>query len=156
MNIHRLQYAQTIPADIQTAWAFFSDPCNLCRITPEWLCFDIRFVSPGEMYSGMIIEYEIRAIARISMYWLTEITHVKKPYFFVDEQRLGPYRFWHHQHLFHESSRGTEIIDLVHYALPFGRFSAPVHYFLVRPRLEQIFSFRHKALERIFGSGHVD
>ena len=36
------------------------------------------------------------------MNWVTEITHVKDFEYFVDEQRFGPYKFWHHKHLIKE------------------------------------------------------
>lgn len=150
MALHRLKYAQSLPISTHEAWDFFSDPGNLCRITPEWLCFDIKNPDHGEMYPGMIIEYSIKALAGMPMSWITEITHVNKPDFFVDEQRLGPYRFWHHQHLFRATGQGTEITDLVHYSLHLGYLAEPVHHFLIRPKLLKIFSFRKQALEKIF------
>ena len=85
------------------------------------------------------------------MRWVTEITQVQKPYFFVDEQRLGPYRFWHHQHLIKKVQGGVEMTDLVHYSLYLGPLASPLHVLLVRPRLEEIFSFRRRALTEIFG-----
>jgi ligand-binding SRPBCC domain-containing protein len=139
-----------LPIPIDEAWHFFSNPANLCRITPQWLCFDIRHQDSNEMYPGMIIEYIIKAVAGIPMHWVTEITHVNRPVYFVDEQRLGPYRMWHHQHLFKQTRQGTEMTDLVHYSIYLNFLTRPVHHFMIRPRLEKIFSFRSKALEKIF------
>ena len=34
--------------------------------------------------------------------WVTEITVAEERRAFVDEQRSGPYRFWHHRHSFEE------------------------------------------------------
>ncbi len=150
MPVYRLYYSQVIPASLESAWEFFSLPGNLDRITPEWLKFQIRFSCGDKMYPGMIVEYTIRAIAGIPMRWVTEITHVDKPYMFVDEQRLGPYRFWHHQHLFREAGQGTEVVDLVHYSLPWGNLARPVHYFLIRSRLEEIFAYRQRSLAKIW------
>jgi ligand-binding SRPBCC domain-containing protein len=45
---------------------------------------------------------------------------VREPDFFVDEQRFGPYKFWHHQHLLKDSGSETEMTDIVHYAMGFG------------------------------------
>jgi len=151
MPVYRLKYTQILPTGLSQAWDFFSRPENLCRITPHWLCFEIKDPEPGEMYAGMIIRYVIKAVAGIPMSWTTEITHVRKPFFFVDEQRLGPYRFWHHQHIFMETDQGTRITDMIHYALYSGWAAAPLNHFLVRPRLEKIFSFREIALDKIFG-----
>lgn len=151
MPLHRLRYNQILPITMDEAWTFFSNPANLCRITPDWLCFDIRYQESREMYPGMIIEYTIRAIASIPMRWVTEITHVDKPGFFVDEQRLGPYRFWHHQHHFKGCVQGTEMTDIITYSMRLGLLAEPVHRLIVKPRLERIFSFRKQALENIFG-----
>ncbi len=148
--IHRLHYVQILPVNIDKAWGFFSKPENLDRITPGWLRFEILSIPADEMYPGMLIEYVIKALAGIPMRWLTEITHVQKPEIFVDEQRLGPYRFWHHQHIFHTVPEGVKMTDLVHYSLPFPRLSFPLHALVIRPRLEEIFAFRRQVLSEIF------
>ncbi|WP_045217450.1 SRPBCC family protein [Desulfonatronovibrio magnus] len=150
--MNRLRYEQTLPISLDQAWNFFSMPENLCRITPDWMCFDIKHKDAEHMYPGMIIEYSIKAVAGIPMSWITEITHVEKPYFFVDEQRQGPYRFWHHQHHFRQTDAGVEVTDTVHYSLYFGMLAEPVRRLLVLPKLKEIFSFRRDALERIFSS----
>jgi ligand-binding SRPBCC domain-containing protein len=150
MSTHRLQYTQDLPISIDEAWKFFSNPDNLCRITPDWLCFDIRHKDADEMYPGMIIEYKIKAVAGLPMCWTTEITHVRQPHFFVDEQRAGPYRFWHHQHIFRKTGSGVLVTDIVHYSLYLGVLAEPVRNLLVKPRLEQIFSFRKQALAALF------
>ncbi|WP_035243784.1 SRPBCC family protein [Desulfonatronovibrio hydrogenovorans] len=153
MPVYRLEYTQILPVEISRAWDFFSSPENLCQITPDWLCFEIKNLESDAIYPGMIIQYTIRAVAGIPMSWTTEITQVRKPVFFVDEQRLGPYRFWHHQHIFQETDLGTQVIDLVHYALYLGWPAALLNHLLVRPRLEKIFAYRKKALEDIFRPG---
>ncbi|MFN2268604.1 MAG: hypothetical protein ABR542_08935 [Desulfonatronovibrio sp.] len=150
MPVHRLQYSQVLPASMDQSWNFFSSPENLCRITPDWLCFDIKNKDAQAMYPGLIIQYTIKAVGGIPMNWTTEITHVDKPHFFVDEQRVGPYRFWHHQHLFKETSSGIEVTDIVHYSLYMGLLTEPINWFMVRPRLEEIFTYRKQALNKIF------
>ncbi|MDK9718287.1 MAG: SRPBCC family protein [Trichlorobacter sp.] len=99
------------------------------------------------MYAGMVVTYKVTALAGVRVNWVTEITHVREPDFFVDEQRFGPYRFWHHQHHFKEVAGGTEMTDCVSYLLPFrpfGLLAAP----LVRSRLEHIFDYRHEAIAK--------
>ena len=141
---------QTIPTSLDTAWDFFSDPGNLARITPPEM--DFRITSPpcATTYAGQIITYTLRPLLGISMTWTTEITHVSHPNFFVDEQRFGPYRFWHHQHFFREVSEGVEMRDLVHYLLSHDQMAGLVNRFLVAPRLKKIFNYRTKALHDIF------
>ena len=79
------------------------------------------------MRPGMIISYRIHPIFRLRLSWVTEITHVQEPHSFVDEQRFGPYKFWHHQHRFREVPGGVEIRDIVNYALPFGPLGRIAH-----------------------------
>jgi len=145
-----LERTQTLPIGIDKAWNFFSDPGNLARITPPSMSF--RLTSPYRMetYEGMILTYTLRPLLGVEVAWTTEITHVDKPFFFVDEQRFGPYRFWHHQHRFTEVDGGVEMHDLVHYLLPHMQFSRLVNRWIVAPRLKQIFEYRRKALCELF------
>src|SRR5262245_51949451 len=127
MKTYTLQARQALPISLTTAWDFFSNPRRLVDITPPWLNFRVTSPLPEKMYPGMIITYQIRPFANVAVNWLTEITHMQEPFLFVDEQRAGPYRFWHHQHQFREIAGGMEIIDLVHYAMPFSVFGRMLH-----------------------------
>jgi ligand-binding SRPBCC domain-containing protein len=149
MEISTLQRSQVLPISLSTAWQFFSDPRNLPVITPPDLGFQITSEVPEQMYAGMVVSYQVAALAGIKVSWVTEITHMREPVFFVDEQRFGPYRFWHHQHHFKAVAGGTEMTDLVSYQLPLlplGLLAAPV----VRRRLDYIFNYRKQVLETIF------
>lgn len=150
MKLHRIHRTQILPVDITEAWHFFSDPGNLADITPGWMRFHINSELPDEMYAGLIITYRLTAFPGLSVQWITEITHLDPGKMFVDEQRFGPYRFWHHQHLFRESAHGTKMEDLVHYAMPLGIFGEFVHRIAVRKRLDEIFHFRTIALSQRF------
>ncbi|HEX2188242.1 MAG TPA: SRPBCC family protein [Longimicrobiaceae bacterium] len=150
MKLHRLQATQRLPISLAEAWDFFSDAANLARITPPWLGFTVTSELPRRMHPGMIAAYTVRPFPGARVSWVTEITHVVEPYLFVDEQRFGPYRFWHHQHHFAEAPGGVEVRDLVHYALPLGPVSAPVRRWMVAPRLREIFEFRRQTLEATF------
>lgn len=105
-----------------------------------------------KMYSGQIICYIVRPIAGLPLKWVTEITHVEKPHFFVDEQRFGPYTFWHHKHFFEEINGGVEMRDLVHYALPLGFLGKIANTLMVRKQLESIFEYRSQKLQNLFGT----
>lgn len=152
MKVYQLRREQYLPIGIAEAWDFFSSPYNLKRITPPDMGFDIVLIEKDKrMYPGMIIGYIVRPLWGIPMRWLTEITHVQEPYYFVDEQRFGPYTLWHHQHWFEEVEGGVKMLDLVHYAIPFGYLGRLAHVLFVRRRLEQIFDYRKKTLEQLFG-----
>ncbi|MEM2135545.1 MAG: SRPBCC family protein [Candidatus Jordarchaeaceae archaeon] len=151
MKLYRLQFVQNLPIQIKEAWSFFSDPRNLPLITPPWLNLRITSEVPEKIYPGLIIIYRIKPLFGIPVTWVTEITHVNEPYYFVDEQRFGPYKFWHHQHIFRELKSGVEIQDIIHYALPFGPLGDMINTFIVKKRLCEIFTFRRLALERMLG-----
>jgi ligand-binding SRPBCC domain-containing protein len=149
-GINRLTRRQILPAPIGQVWEFFSAPENLNEITPPDLSFEILSGGAETMYSGQLIEYRIQFLPPFQSRWLTEITHVDEPNRFVDEQRLGPYKFWHHQHRFKEVESGTEMIDQVTYQLPFGILGDLVHTLWIKRRLERIFDFRAEQVGQIF------
>lgn len=150
MKVYQLKTEQKLHISIEKAWKFFANPDNLSLITPEWLNFEVRSNLPDKMYAGMIINYKVHPVMGIPINWITEITHVNEPFYFVDEQRYGPYKFWHHQHHFRETESGVEITDIVNYALPLDPFSRPINFFLVQNRVREIFRFREKKLGVLF------
>ena len=118
-KIYTFKTIQNIPIPLQKAWDFFSNPENLKEITPHNLGFQIisKYHS-NVMYEGQLIEYTVKPILGIPLYWMTEITHVKNQLYFIDEHRFGPYSLWNHQHHFKEIEGGVEMTDMVHYKLP--------------------------------------
>lgn len=151
-KVYALKTVQRIPVTLENAWDFFSRPANLQEITPTGLGFTVLSQHHGSyMYPGQLIEYTLKPLLGIPVYWMTEITHVEDQKFFVDEQRFGPYSFWHHQHHFSEIDGGIEMTDIVHYKLPAWFLGDLMHRLLVRSRLREIFGFRHAAVEKRFG-----
>ncbi len=151
MKIYTLKAVQKLPIALQDAWDFFSSPANLTLITPASMNFRITCDIPPRIYSGTVITYRVAVLPGVSATWVTEISHVDAPHYFVDEQRFGPYSFWHHKHFFREIDGGVEAEDIVHYALPLGPFGRMAHPWLVRRRLDDIFSYRKEALLARFG-----
>ncbi len=150
MKTYQLKTVQILPVPLQEAWDFFTDPRNLNRITPQGMNFRILDELPDRVYPGMIIRYTVSPIAGIPLNWVTEITQVKDKEFFIDDQRTGPYRIWHHQHLFRPLPQGTEMTDIVTYAIPFGIFGRLAGQLFVHRKVRQIFGFRRVALEQMF------
>lgn len=160
MILERLEYVVQVEAPTDAVWRFFSNPHNLPRITPPWL--DLRIVSPApeRIYPGLILEYRVRPTRGLRVAWVTEITHVREGELFVDEQRFGPYHFWHHQHLFRATGRSVEVRDVVHYLLPGGFLGRPFLRRWVGRQLEAIFAYRQEAVRRLLreesrGGGQV-
>ena len=152
MKLYELKTNQFIRITAEEAWAFFSSPKNLQLLTPEYMGFEIKSELNDKMYAGQIISYIVRPILNIPMSWVTEITHVEELKYFVDEQRFGPYKFWHHKHFIKIVDGGIEMEDIVHYGLPFGFIGRIVNYFIVRKKLEQIFSYREEKIKQIFNA----
>jgi ligand-binding SRPBCC domain-containing protein len=152
MALEKLERLQVIAATIEEAWNFFARPDNLATITPQSLGFKVTSPPQEQMYAGMIVTYSVTPLLGLRFRWVTEITQCREPLFFVDEQRIGPYRFWHHQHHFREVAGGVEVRDLVHYQLPFGPLGV-VASGMVKRRLAEIFDFRGETIEKLFPSG---
>lgn len=146
-KVYTLQTEQFIPISLAEAWDFFSSPANLAKITPAHMGFHIISRHHGEkMYAGQIIEYTVKPLLGIPLYWMTEITHVQEGSYFVDEQRFGPYVMWHHQHHFKEVTGGVMMTDIVHYKIPLGFLGDIAHWLFVKKQLKGIFDFRFKAV----------
>ena len=152
MAAHTIQTVQKIPVSLQEAWDFFSNPANLAAITPGDMGFTVISKHQGPiMYPGQLIEYKVKPFAGISVYWMTEITHVEDKKYFVDEQRFGPYRFWHHQHHFRAIPGGVEMTDIIHYRNPMGILGRLANSIFVSKKLGSIFSYRYRKVEELFG-----
>ena len=146
----QIRQEQFIPLPIDQVWEFFATPKNLNAVTPKELDFKITSVVPEKMYPGLIITYKIKPMFNIPLDWMTEITHIQAPHYFVDEQRMGPYHIWHHEHHFKEVEGGTLMTDILHYDIGksfLGWFAGKL---FVDRKVREIFSFRYQSLEQHF------
>lgn len=143
---------QNLPITLEQAWEFFSSPRNLEEITPEGMRFIINGTPPEKMHPGMIIVYKVTPLLGIPLKWVTEITQVNEPYFFIDDQKSGPFRTWHHQHHFREIEGGVEMTDIITYAAPFGIIGRIAEWLVVDKKVKAIFDYRFEILRERFGS----
>ena len=152
MAIFVFRASQKISADIEPVWDFISSPANLKQITPEHMGFDIISEDiPEKMYPGMIISYHVKPLLGIKTLWVTEITHVKEMEYFVDEQRVGPYSLWHHEHHLKRLDDGVLMEDIVSYKPPFGILGTIANALFIKRMLRNIFDYRTIKLEERFG-----
>ncbi len=152
MAFFQFHKEQFIPASKDEVWNFISSPGNLKKITPPYMGFDIVTSGlPEKMYEGMIIAYKVSPVAGIKTTWITEITTVVHGEYFVDEQRSGPYRMWHHEHILEEKEGGVLMRDIVSYQPPFSFVGSIANRLFIRRKLEEIFAYRVHALELEFG-----
>ncbi len=153
MAFYQLHTTQKLPATIQEVWDFISSPANLKEITPPHMGFIVTSNTGSQkMYPGMIITYKVSPLLGIKLDWMTEITHVRDFEYFVDEQRIGPYSIWHHQHKIEPIEGGVLMTDIVTYEPPFGILGAIANTLIIKSQLKQIFDYRTIALEKRFGT----
>jgi ligand-binding SRPBCC domain-containing protein len=148
-KVYSIKTVQLLKMSMDEAWDFFSSPKNLEKITPSHLGFKIISKHHGDkMYAGQIIEYIVKPVLGIPIYWMTEITQVSEKKYFIDEQRFGPYSLWHHQHHFKQTAEGIEMTDIVHYKLPLGILGDIAHFLFVKKQLKGIFDYRYQVVEK--------
>ncbi len=147
---YKLYRKTELPISIDEAWDFFSSPMNLKKITPPYLGFEVTSDNPDTMYPGMIITYIVKPILGIPLKWMTEITQVRDKEFFIDEQRVGPYKLWHHQHIFTATKSGVIMEDIIHYILPFGILGRIAHPLFVKKQLNDIFNHRSTVTDQLW------
>ena len=152
MKVYKIETIQHINANITECWDFFSSPKNLQTITPKNMSFEIEDFDGKQMYPGQIITYTLKPLFGIKMNWVTIITVSKENEYFIDEQRFGPYKLWHHKHFFEPTKMGTKMTDVVHYVLPFGFLGQIMNHFVVKSKLKSIFDYRHHKIEELFHS----
>jgi ligand-binding SRPBCC domain-containing protein len=152
MKVYKIETVQHVNASVEECWDFFSSPKNLQTITLKNMSFEIEDFDGKRMYPGQIITYTLKPLFGIKMNWVTIITVSKENQYFIDEQRFGPYRLWHHKHFFEPTETGTKMIDVVHYVLPFGYLGRIMNRFVVKNKLKAIFDYRHNKIDELFNS----
>ena len=151
MGFYQFKKTQVFNVPIEKLWDFISSPKNIKVITPDYMGFDIASKDvPSKMYEGMIISYKVSPLFGIQTTWVTEITHLSENAYFVDEQRVGPYRIWHHQHILEPVNKGTLMTDIVSYKPPFGVLGTIANKIIIKRKLKEIFEYRTRALNQLF------
>jgi ligand-binding SRPBCC domain-containing protein len=151
MKIYSLNRAINIPVTELEAWSFFSNPHNLSVITPKSMNFEVLKVDSDKIYDGQRIQYKVSPLFGINLNWTSLISDVVEQKCFTDIQINGPYKYWHHKHIFKKISGGVKIMDKIQYSLPFGLIGSIFHPILVKNKLEHIFRYRNLKIKEIFG-----
>ncbi|MEM7790142.1 MAG: SRPBCC family protein [Verrucomicrobiota bacterium] len=149
-SLHTIYRKQVLDTDLQSAWEFISSPANLDAITPEDMQFSIVSEVPEKMYDGLMIEYLVQIPLIGKQSWLSEIKYIQDGKSFVDDQRIGPYKFWLHYHEVSEVAEGIQFIDKIIYSLPLGPIGSIAHVFYVKNKLKYIFDYRAAAMDKLF------
>jgi len=151
--IYYFRTEHLLPVSIDRAWDFFSSAKNLALITPPEMDFKILTkLDDKEIHEGMLIDYTVKPVFGIPLNWQTEITYVNRPHSFADRQIKGPYKMWEHTHTFIPKENGVLMKDEIKYQIPLGILGQLAHTIFVKDKVKEIFQFREKALEKIFGT----
>ena len=110
-----------------------------------------NYTEDTKIYPGMLITYKVTPLLGIQMDWVTEITHIKDQEYFIDEQRFGPYAIWHHEHHFEAIKGGAKMRDVLTYGIPYGVIGRLSNTILVGKKVKDIFTYREKAINDLFG-----
>ncbi len=152
-GIYTLTTEQVLNVSINKAWDYFSSPENLSKITPPKMGFNITSDIDMKAYKGQIITYKVSPFPFMKINWVTEITEVKNYNYFIDEQRFGPYKMWHHEHWFEELPNGNTLIkDKISYKIPYGILGYLAQSMFIKKQLNTIFEYRYKTLEKLFNA----
>jgi len=146
-GLYSLHTEQFLPITLDEAWHFFSTPQNLQKLTPQDLDFKITSPKLHGIYQGQMITYNIKVFPVFPSKWVTEITSVEDRKFFIDEQRFGPYKLWHHQHHFEEIEGGVIMRDIIHFKLPFALLAPLAYKIFIKKKLRKIFTYRQVILD---------
>ena len=150
-GIYTLTTEQVLDISLNKAWEFFSAPENLEKITPKQMGFKITSTVDKKAYAGQIITYRVGILFGIKSNWVTEITQVKDKIFFIDEQRFGPYKMWHHEHWFEAlPNEKTLMKDKISYKIPFGFLGHIAQAIFIKKQLKTIFEHRFVTLDKVF------
>jgi ligand-binding SRPBCC domain-containing protein len=141
-----------VPQNIDKVWDFFSRPENLNEITPDDMKFQFLTDTKGKMmYEGMIIRYKVSPLPLMKFNWVTEITKIREKEYFIDEQRIGPYKLWHHEHHFRKiDENNTEMRDILTYDVGKDIFGPILDKLFIGKKVDSIFDFREKIITNFF------
>jgi len=140
-TIHRETWVSKSQEEV---FAFFADPDNLLKVTPDTIPVTILNEDPIIMQEGTTVDLKMKLFRFVPVTWQTKIIDWSPPDSFTDTQPKGPYRHWKHTHSFIPQNGGTLIVDHVEYAVP-GFFLEPlVHALAVNPNLQHLFDYRQE------------
>lgn len=133
-----------IAAPPERVFAFHELPDALTRLTPPWESSRvIQMAKISEVGSEAIIE--TRILGLVPARWVARHTAYDPPRMFEDVQVKGPFHYWRHRHLIEPHADGSTLRDEIEYEPPFSIFGQLAAPFLILPRLEKLFAYRHAA-----------
>ncbi len=132
-----------IKAAPERVFAFHELPDTFERLIPPWENAKvIQKADISKIGSRAIIEMKVLGIFPAK--WIAEHTKYEPPELFEDVQISGPFHSWRHDHIVKPYEDGAILRDEVHYEPPFSIFGKIAAPFLIEPKLEKMFAYRHE------------
>lgn len=131
-----------IRATPERVFAFHELPDAFLRLVPPWE--DAKIVQKADISvigSQAIIEMKI--LGSITARWVAEHTAYDPPRYFEDIQISGPFKRWRHRHIIEPHIEGAVLIDEIEYEPPMSFLGALTAPFLIVPKIEKMFDYRH-------------
>ncbi|MCB2205259.1 SRPBCC family protein [bacterium] len=138
-----------IGADLETVFAFHSDPANLLRITPRYLRISIdRHDTPAE---GAEVFLRVRPFLLLpAQHWQMRFDIYEPPRRLGDVMVKGPFSAWKQVREFIPLSNGNCLLnDSVEYDLPYGTLGHLVNKLVVTRLIRGMFASRQKRTKRL-------
>jgi len=117
------------------------------RLVPPWE--NARIIQKADVAkvgSRAIIEQRILGLVPVK--WVAEHTVFDPPHMFEDIQISGPFKFWRHRHIVEPHLDGATLIDDIEFEPPMGCLGGAVAPYLIVPKIEKMFEFRHEVTKK--------
>lgn len=136
-----------IAAAPEKVFAFHELPDAFERLMPPWekatVIQKADITKPG---SRAVVEMKILGL--IPARWIAEHTKYEPPNMFEDKQISGPFKSWRHRHIILPHPEGAVLRDEIEFEPPMGFLGRPFVPFLVLPKLEKMFAYRHEVTRK--------
>jgi ligand-binding SRPBCC domain-containing protein len=142
-----------IRATPERVFAFHEQRDALKLLTPPWETS--RVIQAARISEvGSVAVVETRILGLVPVRWIARHTAYDPPRSFEDVQERGPFRRWRHRHVVSPHPKGATLRDEIEYEPPLGILGRLAEPFLVRPRLEKLFDYRHE-ITRAWCEGEI-
>ncbi|GEM_PF-685053 len=133
-----------------TVFAWHEDPSALEELTPKEE--GIQIVKPSTLVDGAEVYLRVPVLGRwVYVDWVSQLKDIKPGLEFSDTQTKGIFKLWHHRHRFIPDGNGCLMRDEIEFILPGGVLIHSLFKGFVLTKLNQVFTYRHKKLSKIFG-----
>ena len=103
-------------------------------------------VTTGQIGLGETVTWRATHF-RIPFTMTSKVTALERPHRFVDEQVRGPFRSFHHEHLFEPAAGGTRMVDRIRFDAPLGPIGRLVERAVLAAYLERLIAIRGEYLK---------